>query len=350
MASSNIITSNIITSNDHQLYTNTKNDDKSKVKAKTVQSKSIESNSNDVLNRANLMVALPAYNEEVAIGSVVARCKKYADTVVVVDDGSKDHTAEIARLVGAEVITREKNGGYGAAIKTCFETAKKYDVEAMVILDADGQHNPDEIPRLVDEMVNGQFDIVIGSRFVNGNDKTQNIPAYRKVGMLVLDTATGVGSGSHTTDSQSGYRLYSKNAIRKIHFKNDGMAAGSEILIQAADKKLKISEVPINVRYDIENTSSQNPAYHGLTVLSNIVGLIAHKHPLLFFCVPGAILMVIGIASGIYAESLFLSTGFASLFYTIICVICILLAIFSMFTGLILQSIQSVIERMSRPS
>lgn len=338
--------SDMAISSNHQIRTNTKDDDISSVKSKTSMSQSIESANNNVLSRDDFIVAIPAYNEEVAIGSIVARCKKYADTVVVVDDGSTDHTAEIARLVGAEVSTHEKNGGYGTAIKTCFEVAKKRDAKAMVILDADGQHNPDEIPRLVDEMVKGKFDIVIGSRFVNGNGKAQNIPGYRKVGMQVLDTATKMGSGYHISDSQSGYRLYSRNAIQKIELKNDGMAAGSEILIQAAEKQLKISEVPINVRYDIENTSSQNPVYHGLTVLSNIVGLISHKHPLLFFCVPGSVLLVIGIASGIYAESLYLSTGFVSVFYTAFCAICILLAMFSMFTGLILQSIQSVIEQM----
>jgi glycosyltransferase involved in cell wall biosynthesis len=337
--------SDVATASDHQIYEKTKNDDISNAKVKTGFSKSIESSHYNILSRANFIVAIPAYNEEIAIGSIVARCKKYADKVIVVDDGSKDHTAEIARLVGADVITHEKNGGYGAAIKTCFEVARKRDAEAMVILDADGQHNPDDIPALLDKMVTGNFDIVIGSRFVNGNGKTQKIPAYRKVGMRVLDTATEVGSGCHISDSQSGYRLYSRNAIREIDLGSNGMAAGSEILIQAADKKLKIAEVPINVRYDIEKTSSENPITHGYNVLVNIIGLISEQRPLLFFCVPGAMLLFIGVVSGIYAEKLFYTTGFVSVFYTAICAICILLATFSMFTGLILQSIQSIVKK-----
>jgi hypothetical protein len=164
--------------------------------------------------------------------------------------------------------------------------------------------------------------------------------------MRVLDTATEMGSGYHITDSQSGYRLYSRNAIRNIDLSNNGMAAGSEILIQAADKKLSVTEIPIKVRYDIEKTSSENPVTHGYNVLANIIRLISEQRPLLFFCIPGVILLAIGIVSGLYAEKLFYSIGFVSVFYTAICVVCILLAMFSMFTGLILQSIQSVVKQL----
>ena len=294
------------------------------------------------LNRKTIIVALPAYNEEVAIGSVVARCKKYADHVIVIDDGSKDHTAEIARLVGAEVITHEKNGGYGASVKTCFEVAKKRDVEAMVIIDADGQHSPDDIPALINEMIRSKSDIVIGSRFVNGNGKMQKIPAYRKVGMRVLDTATDFGMGYHIADSQSGFRIYSRNAIRNINLDNDGMAAGSEILIQAADKKLKIEEVPINVRYDIDNTSSENPISHGLGVLGNIIRLVSQRRPLLFFCVPGALLIVAGAIFGVIALNIFNMTRDISVIYTVGGAISVMVGIFSIFTGFVLSSIQNL--------
>jgi glycosyltransferase involved in cell wall biosynthesis len=287
-------------------------------------------------------VAIPAYNEEVAIGSVVLRSLKYADEVIVVDDGSKDNTAEVARLAGARVITHEKNGGYGAAIKTCFKIAQEASSDIMVIIDADGQHNPDDIPALVTEMMRSRSDIVIGSRFVNGNGKKQKIPAYRKVGMHVLDTATEIGSGYHITDSQSGFRIYSKNAIHNIDLNNNGMAVGSEILIQAADTKLKITEVPIKVRYDIENTSSENPITHGLSVLSNIIGLISQKRPLLFFCVPGALLILAGAIFGIAALNAFNLTRNISVIYTVGGAIFVMIGMFSIFTGLILSSIQNI--------
>lgn len=296
----------------------------------------------DAPGKVKVIVAIPAYNEEVAIGSVVIRCMKYVDKVIVIDDGSKDHTAEVAQLVGAEVIRHKVNGGYGAAIKTCFETAKVYDADAMIIIDADGQHDPDDIPSLISEMKKSQSDIVIGSRFVNGNGKKQKIPAYRKIGMKILDTATELGSGLKITDSQSGFRLYSRKAINEIKLGNNDMAAGSEILIQAANNKLQISEVPITVRYDIENTSSENPVRHGFSVLGNIIRLISQRRPLLFFCAPGALLLIFGIVFGILSLDTFNNTRDISIFYTMASAMFVVLGTFSIFTGFILQSILTI--------
>ena len=108
------------------------------------------------------MVAIPAYNEELTIGSIVARARRHADRVVVVDDGSDDSTAEVAELVGAEVFRHLTNEGYGSAIRDCFEIARDCDVDVLVTLDGDGQHNPDDIPQLIDEMRESGADIVIG--------------------------------------------------------------------------------------------------------------------------------------------------------------------------------------------
>jgi glycosyltransferase involved in cell wall biosynthesis len=295
-----------------------------------------------VVNNPKIIVAIPAYNEEIAIGSVVARCKQFVDTVFVIDDGSTDHTVEVAKLVGAEVVQHKVNGGYGSAIQTCFELARSCGVDAMIIIDADGQHNPDDIPTLIAEMKRSNSDIVIGSRFINGNGKKQSIPAYRKVGMKVLDTATGFGSGLKITDSQSGYRLYSRKAINSIRIENKNMAAGSEILIQAADLHFNISEIPILVRYDIDDTSSKNPISHGFDVLNSLIRLISQRRPMTFFGLPGVILMATGLIFIILAFNMFNATRDISLFYTIGAVMCILLGIFSIFTGLILSSIQSI--------
>lgn len=294
-----------------------------------------------------LLVAIPAYNEEVAIGSVVARAKVYADKVIVVDDGSKDKTAEVARLVGAEVITHEKNGGYGAAIRTCFSVAKKYNADVMVIIDADGQHSPSDIPLLVEEMKLSGADIVIGSRFLNGNAAKDNIPAYRKVGMKVLDTATAMGSGVNVTDTQSGFRAYSRNAIRKIQLGDTGMGAGSEILIKAAEQNLKISEAQIKVRYDIKGTSSKGPVSHGLSVLHSIIGLISQKKPMIFFGVPGCLMLVAGLLFCILTINTFNVTRNVEAIYAMICMCSILLGVLFLFTGLTLTSIKRVITLLS---
>ena len=214
------------------------------------------------------IAAMPAYNEERSIAKMVLGCKKYVDQVVVVDDGSSDATAEIAEALGAYVVRHEKNGGYGAALRSCFETARALGADRMVIIDSDGQHDASEIPQLLTPLSNGS-DLVIGSRFCDGNGK--NIPAYRKVGMKVLDVATNVAGGVSVTDSQSGFRAYGRKAIERIYIKGSDMSAGSEVLLQAKDLDLQIKEVEIHCSYDVERGSTQNPVSHGVKTLLKIL-------------------------------------------------------------------------------
>lgn len=295
-----------------------------------------------------VIVAIPAYNEEVAIGSVVLRANKYADRVIVVDDGSADNTTEVAALAGAAVVKHEKNGGYGAAIKTCFETARQIDADIMIIIDADGQHSPDDIPKMVDQMLSSRSDIVIGSRFVDGNEKNQKIPAYRKIGMKVLDSATVAGSGLKISDSQSGFRAYSKNAIQKIQIGDGGMGAGSEILIKAADNNLKITEIPIKVRYDLKGTSSKNPVAHGISVLNSIVGFVSQKRPMMFFGIPGLVVLDVGVLFCFRALDMFNTTGSMAIGDSLIGVIGIMLGTQCIFTAFVLTSIKTITTRAAK--
>jgi glycosyltransferase involved in cell wall biosynthesis len=295
-----------------------------------------------------VIVAIPAFNEEVAIGSVVLRSKKYADEVIVIDDGSADNTAEVAALAGAKVIKHEKNGGYGAAIGTCFRTAKQINADIMIIIDADGQHSPDDIPKLVDQMLATKADIVIGSRFVNGNEANQKIPAYRKIGMKVLDSATTAGSGLKVSDTQSGFRAYSRNAVQKIHIDDGGMGAGSEILIKAAENNLRITEVPIKVRYDLKGTSSKNPIAHGVSVLYSIVSFVSQKKPMVFFGGPGLIMLGIGVLACFEALRIFDLTGEMPIGHLLVGTIGVMLGIQCIFTGFVLISIKSITTRISR--
>jgi dolichol-phosphate mannosyltransferase len=295
-----------------------------------------------------ILVAIPAYNEEVAIGSVVLRSLKYADDVIVVDDGSADNTAEVAALAGAKVVKHEKNSGYGAALKTCFDTARKVGVDIMIIIDADGQHSPDDIPRMVEKLVSARSDIVIGSRFVDGNQKNQKIPAYRKFGMKVLDTATAAGSGLNVTDTQSGFRAYSKKAIEQIRIGDGGMGAGSEILIEAVDHQLKITEVPIKVRYDLKGTSSKNPVAHGLSVMHSIVGFISQKKPMLFFGGPGLVMLGIGVIACFEGLRIYYVTDYMPFGHLLVGIIGITMGIQCIFTGFVLISIKTMNTRLAR--
>jgi len=240
-----------------------------------------------------IIAAMPAYNEEKFIGKTVLGCKPFVDEVVVVNDGSADATAMIATACGATVIYHEKNQGYGVAIRTCFETARRMQAKAMVIIDADGQHDPAEIAQVLQPVLDHEADVSIGSRFIEGHKS--KIPFYRTIGMKVLNIATNQGSGVKFTDTQSGFRAYSAHAINKIRIGNSGMSAGSEILLQVKEHGLSIKEVPITCRYDIEDTSTHNPVVHGLKVLANIITEIEYKRPLYYIGVPGLMLLFVGL-------------------------------------------------------
>ncbi|WP_048050842.1 glycosyltransferase family 2 protein [Methanosarcina soligelidi] len=285
------------------------------------------------------IAAMPAYNEAHVIAEVILGCKKYVDNVIVVDDGSSDNTAEVARSAGGYVVKHEVNKGYGAALKSCFKLAREFNADVMIIMDSDGQHNPDEIPRLLEPLKHGA-DLVIGSRFINGNGK--NVPAYRKVGMKILDIATYLAGGILVTDSQSGFRAYGKKAIENVRFDGNNMSAGSEILLYIKDHNLKFTEVEIHCRYDLDQCSSQNPFLHGMEVAFQILKNMGFRRPLYYFTVPGILL----IAAGLLIEIAFLhlvgSFGFGviSLIFLMI-----LTGIFMVFTGVILHLVSKMISQ-----
>lgn len=260
---------------------------------------------------------MPAYNEEKSIAKTVLRMKKHVERVVVVDDGSSDATSEIAEALGALVIKHPENRGYGGALQTLFETARDLQADQLVVIDSDGQHNPEEIPLLLGPLT-ADVDIVIGSRFTG---KVANaIPSYRVFGMKVLDLATNIAGSIDTTDSQSGFRAYGKRAIDCIRISGNGMSAGSEILIQAQMHNLRVAEVPISVRYDIEETSTQNPVIHGFSVLRSVLEMASFRSPLLVLSISGVIITILGFTMGAYSisdyllnSSFFFLSGFASM-------------------------------------
>jgi dolichol-phosphate mannosyltransferase len=286
------------------------------------------------------IAAMPAYNESKSIANVILGCKKYVDKVIVVDDGSKDNTAELAESLGAYVVRHQTNKGYGAALKSCFETARKLNANAMVIIDSDGQHDPHEIPKLLDPLKDG-FDLVIGSRFVNGNGK--NVPLYRKFGMKVLDVATLMAGGLHVTDSQSGFRAYGKKAIENINLSGEGMSAGSEILLQARDHRLKYTEVEIHCRYDVENCSSQSPFVHGSKVLLRLLKDMEYRRPLYYFTAPGIFLWAVGMSMGLMFLQDFYFGGSLSFGPTLLMILLTIVGMFTAFTGIVLHAVSRMI-------
>jgi len=258
-----------------------------------------------------ILVCIPAFNEAKTIAEVIMKSKKYADTVIVYDDGSTDDTYEVANSAGATVIRNPENKGYGVAIRSLFQAAKEQNADIMVTLDSDGQHNPDQIPQLIEPLLKQRFDMVIGSRFLDSNDK-EKVPRYRSFGIKTITKLTQAASYSGITDSQSGFRAYNKNALSKINLFEDGMAVSIEILLRAKEKKLLTTEVPITINYDVKDTSTHNPISHGVGVLYSVLQFISLRHPLAFYGLPGIVLL--GVAAFFLKNvlHLFSTTGYVS--------------------------------------
>jgi glycosyltransferase involved in cell wall biosynthesis len=241
-----------------------------------------------------VVAVIPAYNEERFIASVVISALRYADRIIVVDDGSRDGTAMMARMAGAEVVQRAENGGKGQALNAGFARALDFAPDAIVTLDGDAQHDPAEIPNLVRPILAGNADVVIGSRFLQTRSR---IPRWRQVGQHTLTVITNRASGMATTDSQSGYRAFNTLALSALHFETAGLAMESEMQFILRRSALRISEVPISVQY--RDGNKRNPVVHGLAVIDSILSLVAQQRPLIFFGIPGAVLMVLGFLIGI---------------------------------------------------
>ncbi len=300
----------------------------------------VASNQAENGHKPRIIVAMPAYNEEKYIGTLILQVKVYADEVIVVDDGSTDHTAEVARLAGSTVISHQENRGKGAAVQTILSETKNRDADILVLLDADSQHNPAEIPALIQPLAQG-YDIVIGSRELNNDNRA---PAYRRLGQKVLLRMTRILSGTHVTDSESGFRAFSRQAIDGLTITENGFAVESEMISNAVDNGLKITEVPITVSYDGDG-STLNPVNHGLSVLLRILVMIFEHKPLTFFGLGGLALMVAGVIAGIRVLEIWSAAKQIAYGTALIAAILIITGAFSIFTGIILF----VVTRHDRP-
>jgi glycosyltransferase involved in cell wall biosynthesis len=240
------------------------------------------------------IACIPAYNEESHIENLIKSAQRHVDCVVVCDDGSTDNTANIAKKAGAIVISHKINKGYGAALITLFNYARENNVDTMITIDGDGQHDPDQIPLLLNTISQHNVDVVIGSRFLNQNIES---PGYRQRGIKIITSTANYGTDLKVSDSQSGFRAYSKNAINAIHPTEESMSVSTEILFKISNKGLSLAEVPITISYD-GDTSEHNPLSHGVSVLANTIKYVSIKHPLQFYGIPGILVIAIGIILG----------------------------------------------------
>ena len=292
-----------------------------------------------------IVVGIPAFNEERTIARVVIGAQRYADVVVVCDDGSSDLTGEIAERLGAEVVRHEKNLGYGAAIRSLFRRARELNADVFVTLDADGQHDPAEIPTVVRPVIDGEADVVIGSRFID-ESSVHAMPWYRRAGVKFITRLVNNSARYGVKDAQSGFRAYSRKALQCLSLFEDGMGVSVEILLNARKCGLKIKEVSASCTYgSVEKTSHKNPFRHGAEVVMSIVKLVVEEKPLLCLGLPGIILLFAGAFFGawmlqIYAVEHRIVTNIA-----LAAIAFILIGLFAIFTAITLYAISRLYQK-----
>ena len=236
------------------------------------------------------VIGIPAYNEEKNIASIIMKLKKVTDHIIVCNDGSTDMTEEISKELDVIVINHSRNMGYGSAIRSIFLKAKELQADILVTFDADGQHRVEDIQSVTQPIIDNKADIVIGSRFL---ENKSDIPEYRKFGIKVITKITNSSLKEKLTDSQSGFRAYSKNVLKNVTPSESGMGVSTEILIKASNAGHKIAEVPITIMYG-SDTSTHNPVSHGTSVLFSTIKFTSIEHPLKFYGIPAIIFLGIG--------------------------------------------------------
>lgn len=272
---------------------------------------------------------------------MVIGAQKYVNRVVVCDDGSNDMTAVIAERLGAQVISHERNAGKGQALRSLFLACQQMKADFMVTLDGDGQHDPKDIPKLLEPLEQDIADVMVGARFGDG---VNSVPGYRRVGNKMLNAVTNVD----ISDTQSGFRGYNSKAIMSLLPAEMGMAADSELLKDAARIGLRIGETQISVKYGIGKTSTHNPLYITMDVFLGVVKMVSIRHPLLFYGVPGLALIVSGIYFAVHSLQLFTQSQVINnlvMTYELLGFSLTLFGLLVFFTGVILFTLTTVVRR-----
>ncbi len=216
-----------------------------------------------------ICIVIPAYNAEATLGQVFSRIPRGDyHRIIVVDDGSLDGTSEVVRKHEVELIRHDRNRGYGGAQKTGYKRALELGADIVVLLHADAQYAPEEMPGLIEAVVDQDADIVLGSRALGGEMIKGGMPFIRYVGNRLLTKIENLALGANISEFHTGYRVYTANALKSLNFEGytDQFHFDSEILFDAKEKGLKIVEVPIGTTYAGEK-SYLNPITYGTQVL-----------------------------------------------------------------------------------
>ena len=286
-------------------------------------------------------IGIPAFNEEKNIAKMIVKLKKIYDEIIVCNDGSTDLTGEIAENLGVIVINHKQNLGYGAGINSIIKKSKEIDTDILVTFDADGQHKVEDVKKVIEPIKNGDADLVIGSRFLSKTK--EKIPEYRKIGINIITKVTNAGLKKKITDSQSGFRAYSKDLISKLDISDMGMGISTEILIKTNSLGFRIAEIPITILYE-GKTSTRNPISHGTSVLFSTIKYTSIEHPLKFYGIPSLIFFVIGLSFTFLSIDYYMEVGRINPNVTIVAAGTTAIAVILLVASVLFYSLATIVE------
>ena len=286
------------------------------------------------------IAGIPAYNKQYPVCGVIHAAEDYVDEIIVVDDGSTDNTSKLAKRAGAIVLRHETNKGKTAAVQTLINEAIQRDADVLVLLDSDGQHDPDEIPVLLKPVIEDGYDLATGSRKQKESKKKGKRPFIRPLGQFVLKMGLGTITRKKYGDPECGFRALSRRAMNVMNFKfrGTGFSVEAEMLYLAEKHGLKTIEVPVTEIY-VEDGSTLNPWRHGFGNLGTIIAWVSEKRPLFFFGIAGAVFTIIGLILGANVLYVANAGGSVAVGSALVSVLFIVIGVFSVFTGLILNEI-----------
>lgn len=220
-------------------------------------------------------IALPAYNEATVLADVLAEIRQAGyDRIIVVDDGSRDDTFAIAQRSGVIALRHRLNRGKGAATKTAIEAAKKLGAAVIITMDADGQHDPQDIERLIRPIAEGRAEVALGTRLMN----PAGMPWHKILANWVGNALTWYLYGLWVSDSQSGFRAYSAKAAALINTKSDRYDYESEVIRELYLHRLPFVEVPVEVRYTAYSMGKleRQSLVNGIKTLGRMLWRLVH--------------------------------------------------------------------------
>lgn len=265
----------------------------------------------------SLVILIPAYNEEEKIGDVIKRVPKeilnIKTTVLVVDDGSKDKTAEISKNMEAVVVSHKVNSGVGITFQTGLQKALEMGADYLVNIDADGQYTPEDIERILKPIVDEEAEFVTANRFKDENGKgriPENMPMDKYYGNLLMSKLISFLSGQKFDDVSSGFRAYSKKAMLLLELTGK-FTYTQESFIDLASKEIPIKSVSVSIKYfkDRKSRVASNLVKYGVRTLKIIVKTFRDYKPFLFFLYLSILPTIISLLSGVFLLFWFVNTG-----------------------------------------